>query len=187
MKVRSGFVSNSSTSSFTIYGTSEYRVEDYIEMLRRIQAHNPEHYKTQILKFIRNFSLSQAEVNAFLNINDESVFSEVRNRGCSHPLLTPDDKFCTRCGVASYISTPLVNRNVINTIIEDAVRDDGLLECLTGLITQDTEYCVYLGRKYTSMKDEETLGAFKKNIHEMVKLIIGKEVKCEHQEVIYAC
>ena len=128
MKIRNGFVSNSSTSSFCIFGTTIDKSEIY---------------------------------------NDET-FKELVKREFE------DDEFDEDSGYEGL------------EILGDILHKEYNLSQRTPYYYED----VYIGRSWTSLRDEETALSFKKEVEKNIKAFLAKylpsinnEIECEtHQE-----
>ncbi len=112
MKYRSGFVSNSSSTSFCIYGTCFCDQEIYKKIAEKI---------------------------GFKYDNNEGI-----------DLYELGDAICKKFGL-TYSTGP------------------------------GGDY-LYIGRDLSSMKDDETFGAFKKKIEEDLTELLGEEIKCSIME-----
>jgi hypothetical protein len=117
MKIRTGFVSNSSSSSFCIYGTYFSSVSEAIELIEEIGG------ETMIAQ----------KAKELLNGNDE------------------DDPY-----------------EFLNNLVEK----EGLY-----FSNGPSDGGVYVGRSWSSVKDDETGGQFKKDVENKLKPLFGK-VEC---------
>ena len=121
MKVRVGFVSNSSSTSFCIYGTTFSDMSEVIELITEIGS-------------------------------DEMIAKQAKS------------------------------------LLADG--DDDLSELLENWAAKEKLYFtrgpsgdgVYIGREWTTIKDDETGGQFKKGVEEKLKTIFGKVACHSHEE-----
>jgi hypothetical protein len=106
--------------------------------------------------------------------------------------------------MGTWISDEDINEDMLNAIriktgddslTEDDIRDD-FLEFLFRVIDNKTtdlsfdfmDYCdeIYVGISYEKMKEDETLGAFKKRVIEELKRVLGiQTTKIHHIENCY--
>ena len=151
MKVRNGFVSNSSTTSFCIYG-STVSVDDSkgLDLFKEIQKRNPEEYA----KFLSDYKekISSKEymrknipyVDLMLKIND----------------LTEEEEEVL---IEKYLCGEILEiiSNVFNVKAYYPPWDD-----------------YYCGVSWTAMGEDETKLEFKERVGKLMKMIFGEEIQC---------
>ena len=150
MKVRNGFVSNSSSSSFCIYGfeASMPEADEAIDILKKIKKDNPDFFNKCVNKKIaeykerckRNdyYKSDLAMYELIANIDDESIFSddETKNK------------------------------------LEDFLSDDAEnFYSLLGLSYHAMDYDCYAGRDWSSVRDDETGLQFKQSVEAIAKYL----------------
>ena len=147
MKIRNGFVSNSSTTSFCIYGASvDNGEQSNIDILKKIKNGLPEIYN-EFLKGQENKEYYKDKLDFLRNIDK----------------LTEEDEEELDCDT--------------KYIVED------LLEKLNVYTYYPPCGTCYMGRSWSSIKDEETGKQFKEKVEEIFKNLFGDDVKlgtCEH-------
>jgi len=158
MKTRNGFVSNSSTSSFLIYGACIENTYDENSkadiLLEEIYKCNPDLYKTQIEKYL-------AELKANENSYAQNRFNDLKCllKICSDEILTDEDR-----------------KN-----INDQLGEEETLYELGELFGFEAHYPyddVYVGISWSDIKNNETGAQFKQRIDSLMKAIMGKDIKC---------
>jgi hypothetical protein len=150
MKVRNGFVSNSSSSSFCIYGfeASMPEADEAIDILKKIKKDNPDFFNSMINKKIDeykelckienyyNSNLAMYELIA--NIDDEEILS--------------DDE----------------TKNKLEDFLSDDADD---FYSLLGLSYHNMDYSCYAGRDWSSVRDDETGLQFKQSVEAIAKYL----------------
>jgi len=155
MKIRNGFVSNSSSSSFCIYGFETHRIEldEAIEILRKFKEEEPDIFNSNVTEKINYFKKASKSDNYWnekvkiyeliQNIDRESVIRQCENKQILEKFLDDQDSFYE----------------------------------IIGLSYHSMEYDGYAGRSWSSIKDDETGLDFKKSVERVAKYISGK--KCD--------
>jgi len=189
MKIRNGFVSNSSSSSFSMYGTNDFEIDSTIEMLRRIKKHDSVRYLKAVEQIAKEVDFTPAQYGALTNIDSENPFGASMERGCEH-VMGAKDKFCPTCGKPAYEKIVVVADDEFEELIDEIIAsqdedENGFMALLTGLTIKSADSEQYLGRMYEWMKDDETLRDFKKTTEKMAEVITGKPVKLERCDVTY--
>jgi len=182
MKTRQGFVSNSSTSSFCIYGTYECDFSDGILLHRTLKEIFPKQFD-KLIENMKEYSVNEMSTTIKW-IEDgmlESAFNFVRLRGCEHPL---DDKsnFCQECGKPTWKTEPNLDKAEVQEYLSDDV--DGILDGFP-ITYVHADGIEAIGMKYDSAPDDLTFGEFRNQTKDLLSKILGKEVKCKHIEDSY--
>ena len=167
MKIRNGFVSNSSSSSFLIYGTTgNVGIEDLV----KFQKAFPDRFQKAVDRFKNSKCESQKEKAVILEkLNDEYFFMDIKKRGCEHEIAT-NVKFCPECGEPAWITLENPNKK------ELAKLDDAeFCASIMGLESHSGEEDSYIGRSWDTIGDNETGAEFKKSIDDILMLIKGKK------------
>ena len=160
MKIRNGFVSNSSSSSFCIYGAYvplNSSLNNIFKLIKKIQEVKPEEYK----KWMDNYSKSNVtrEMYEFLLNISEKTKKEF--------MLLEGNKGEDEDEIAYEWQD-----NVIN-----------ILESI-GLYAYYVDYGLYIGRNYKNIGDSETGKQFRDSTQEVITKLFHK--KCHHiEETIY--
>jgi len=162
MKTRNGFVSNSSTSSFLIYGVCVEKTYDENSkadiQLEEIYKANPDLYKTQIEEYLAKL---KAKSKANKNSYAQNVFNKLKCllKICSDEILTDEDR----------------------ENINDRLGGEETLDELGNLFGFEAYYPyddVYVGISWSDIKDNETGAQFKQRIESLMKVIMGKDIEC---------
>jgi hypothetical protein len=183
MKTRQGFVSNSSTSSFCIYGVDigGNIPENALEIIK-----NSEGAKEKLDKKIADYSSRKNNSEygeqilkvcvALRNLDDPNVFAEDKKRGCEHDIVPdlPDAKFCPVCGKEIWITIINDLKEVVMEYLNDESGDE--FYALLGLEAHGSEYSSYVGRSWSSIGLDETGREFMASVDKVVKLL-GKDKK----------
>lgn len=171
MKQRKGFVSNSSTSSFCIYGTYlESREEvDPIGKLKEIQKRDSEFYYIC--------------TKAYRDKMDERFEKMVKDR----PDLAEDDcwKKQSRRG--------FIIQNIVNVTEEEAKEFLGglydqyeFLDFIAEVFDFEAHFPpyggVYVGKSWSKLSDDETGKEFKACTERMLQILFGPDVQCATHE-----
>ena len=173
MKIRKGFVSNSSASSFCAYGIRVDGDFDYLKYAKAMKKHFPEEFK----KAFSDINPDNPMVKeAILNINDGSYFEDKKRPGCEHEVNRDKVKFCPECGVQSWIEEPLVDEDDVEDWIKDAAYDMG------GLSTGGYEGIEYVGLCYEDAPDDQTFGEFRARAKKILQEIFGDNIEVKHIE-----
>ncbi len=150
MKVRNGFVSNSSSSSFCIYGfeASMPEADEAIDILKKIKKDNPVFFNKcvnekvakykELCKKNDYYKSDLAMYELIANIDDESIFS--------------DDQ----------------TKNRLEDFLSDDAED---FYSLFGLSYHAMDYCSYVGRDWSSVRDDETGLQFKQSVEAIAKYL----------------
>ena len=139
MKIRQGFVSNSSTTSFCIYGTC---------------FEGTPFTKDVIIKWKTNYP---EDFNAFITANEKKSWA--------------------KDGIE-------ILKNIDNTDSDNDVHSltDLLSEGLPNNLEVHPYYdagAYYIGRSWSTIKDDETGGQFKQSIKTALEKMFGPDIKCE--------
>jgi len=179
MKKRQGFVSNSSTSSFCIYGISigssaDIGSDNWIDALKKFKSKSPELLISRIdgvidkIKSRSNGDISdynQKRIDAYnlvKNIDSDELFADQRVRGCEHDI-DENTNFCSECGNPVWRKVENKNLEILKDLLDD---ETGFL--LVGL---ECHAGSYVGRSWCTVGDEETGAEFKKSVENAVKLL----------------
>lgn len=175
MKIRNGFVSNSSTSSFCIYGAyldDEVKID--VNLFRKIKKMYPKEYEIAIdkkIQYLSSFKDSKKDKDiwfytALKNIDDPTTMEDKKIRGCEHKV-DGDPKFCPECGRPTWIVVESELKKIEDYIDYDSLGDFLPIEILSG----EGSYCC--GRAWSSVKDDETGAQFKEGIRAALKELFG--------------
>lgn len=173
MKIRQGFVSNSSTTSFCIYGVCFER-DEVIENLKE------------------------------LKINDPVLFQKGIDNLAKKDYYADDVKFFKKLGVKSGKKSEEDDENIsvedslkktygLNEEDEEEFDEDEydldismLFEDMFPELELENHYGqggeLYVGRSWSSIKDDETGKQFKDSIEASLKKILGNDIECGHHE-----
>ena len=175
MKVRSGFVSNSSTSSFCIYGALVSDSIPYIQLGIVLKKYFPNEWK----KLATMYRSPETEkiVEALLDIDNPEYFRKKKVRACDHDVDT-NKQFCPECGLEMWKTIQDVDEDDIVDHIQDRMYDFEPLN-----ICGDDRG--YIGRSYKTASDQETFGEFRRNTELILEEIFGEKVECSHIEETY--
>ena len=184
MKVRTGFVSNSSSSSFCAFGVIiEASDIDTIKLAKYIKQINP-------LKFAKNFEwyrdgrIKRGEsteiIDAALDIDNPNLFEKTKVRGCDHP--ESPAKFCNECGKPTWKEIG-VSKSEVSEYLEEDIQ--GLLE-LSNLNCMSTEGSIYIGKSYDHSEKDMTFGEFWAAAKEELEAIGIDEDPVHINEEIYS-
>ncbi len=156
MKIRNGFVSNSSSSSFCIYGfeAGQPEADEAIDILKKIKKDNPDFFNSMINKKIAEYKeLSKrydyyksdlAMYELISNIDDESIFA--------------DDETKKK--------------------LEDFLSDDPEdFYSLLGLSYHNMDCSCYAGRDWSSVRDDETGLEFKQSVEAIAKYLTKSQCR----------
>ena len=155
MKIRQGFVSNSSTSSFCIYGAA---IEgDWTTILKSLKKNCPEKFE----KF-------KADTILDCNANEppDGETDEVKEW-----IENIDEASCDPDGI--YEIDPALS-------LEKLFKEEGL--SVRAPYEWET---IYIGRSWSGVKDDETGAQFKKSIENAVKNAMGNNVTCSTHSASY--
>jgi hypothetical protein len=172
MKTRSGFVSNSSTTSFCIYGiisqsdgplTNMLSITNAscLNLLRKIKEVYTVTYNEYFLTLCKRFEEKKDDVKLFemmLKINDYTDL-QIMEAHCA-----TDDEYCGE--LFQYLTSLL-----------------GFLD-LSLYLMLEYNTC-YLGRDFSTIGDDETGGEFKQRVKETLTKLFGQNIEIEtHDECI---
>jgi len=151
MKIRQGFVSNSSTTSFLIYGFSANNpdFDGAVELLINFKKENEDIFNTNINKIIAKY---ENRANKWAAEKVE-VYKLIRL--INHPDILKDNK----------------------EIIKRHITDEDTLYGILGLEYHCTDYSNYVGRSWDSVRDDETGAEFKASVEKVAKHF-GEGIKC---------
>jgi hypothetical protein len=156
MKIRNGFVSNSSASSFCIYGT--VLTTDIIGILVEIKKHSPNIFlkiQEELRKTYKDRSIADdQEYKDYIN-NALKWIDDMENND-------PPDELLCEVDVQDIISTALGDNFEV--------------------IVPPEWDSIYVGRSWKDIGDKETGAKFKKNIEEQLTKIFGKVSFDTHEE-----
>jgi len=184
MKIRKGFVSNSSSSSFCIYGCEipdKVTPEEALEIIKMSEGLHDR--LDRIIATLKERDNDWARIKIELygllkRLDDPDVFAETKERGCSHDIMRIPDcgkveaKFCPICGAPTWNTIP----NEMEAKVMDLISDRDTLWSLLGLESHGTEYSSYVGRSWSNIRDDETGKEFKESVHNALRAINrGKE------------
>jgi hypothetical protein len=182
MKIRGGFVSNSSTSSFCIYGAElGYLNCDMIELMQRCEKIAPKEYEKfwhgHLLEAKKRKDKDAIKIfECIKDIGNPKWFGkEVKIRACNHQLSTKA-KFCPQCGKPIWLEEPLVNEDDVYETISD-LSHEFFEEFVINREGYDSEY---FGKTYDGVADDVTFGEFRKETQRLLSALAGKKVKCEY-------
>jgi len=186
MKVRQGFVSNSSSSSFCIYGVDleDYGIsfgEDSIEMARALKKAFPEKWDKWV-EFQKEWLLEEGSENEYLALKniDTEDFSKndaVKKRQCSCDV-DESTKFCSKCGKTMWEEAKRLDEDAIIDIINAS-----MYEAEFPFELHDS----YIGFCYTQASDDITFGEWRENASKVLSDLFGKKVEAKHIEGTQYC
>lgn len=173
MKTRRGFVSNSSTTSFCIYGA---RCKPTIEDLKKFKKALPEKYLKAMEEFKSGAYSEWRKNTAALmeNLDNADFFKDIRKRGCEHTISYATNdivKFCPECGKPVWI----IERNPNVEKLKELEDAEFLANALGLEYHSGEEGDGYIGRSWTGIKDNETGADFKRSVDEILEVINGKK------------
>jgi len=175
MKIRNGFVSNSSTSSFCIYGALVPHSIPYIRLGIVLKKYFPNKWEELVTRY--RSSCNEKIVAASLDIDNPEHFRKKKVRACDHDVDT-NKQFCPECGLEMWKTTQDVDEDGMVDFIQDSMYDFEPLK-----ICGDDRGCI--GRSYKSASDQETFGEFRRNTELILEEIFGEKVECHHIEQTY--
>jgi len=159
MKIRNGFVSNSSSSSFCIYGVEAGvpDVDEAKDILKKFKKEHPDLFNQCVNRKIEECKKNDyskhylsKRYELILNIDDEVIFSDIENK-CK---------------------------------LEDLFADDAeTFYGLFGLSYHSTDYSGYVGREWSSVRDDETGLEFKQSVEVIAKYLTSS--KCNTIEMAW--
>jgi hypothetical protein len=168
MKIRDGFVSNSSTTSFSIYG--RYIDSDQIPFANLIlftKEHAPKVYKG-FLKDAKDCSEEpKGEVDQSVA---DSLENETKIWGALLEALQSGDLKKIKRAVKDIVECD-------NTLLYELLYALDEAHVINIYTTEDGS--IYIGRDWTTMRDDQTKGDFKKDTCELIALATGQKRKCE--------
>jgi hypothetical protein len=152
MKIRNGFVSNSSSSSFCIYGfeaITRYQ-DNAIDSLKKMKQEDPEFFIPHIQSLMNKMQSKIAKGSSYLNTTLEIY--EI--------LLRIDDENLPAGDIEK---------------LKDFIDEPEYFYELLGLSYHNMDGYAYAGRDWSSVKDEETGLEFKKSVERIAKYITTKK------------
>jgi len=196
MKNRKGFVSNSSTSSFCIYGTNDFSFGDPIEFYKTIRKEFPEQFKELLKDLAENYGGDDSDeaskkIIAWMQGGMEgNILEATIVRGCEHPIKEGDEeknKFCSECGKLTWVMDHVVCEDDIESVLMDDTY--WLMEYFPELtyVSDGDVMMVALGFDYSKAPDDMTFGEFRKRAKKMISKFAGKELECKHIAEEYSC
>ena len=177
MKIRNGFVSNSSSSSFCIYGAVlDGRPEMNVEFFSKIKKEFPKQYDDGLNKLIDTYTKNINDWNkdripileALKSVDNPEVFADKKTNGCEHSFDRNSAKFCPECGKQAFI--------VKENELKKKIRSSFDLDFVSSLLSIEFNYMydsIYVGRSWNSIGDDETGGQLKKGVENLVKKLFG--------------
>jgi len=194
MKRRNGFVSNSSSSSFCIFGVSDFSLGDPIELFRSLKKEFPEDFDKFLLNqknLISAYYSKEVGYRAIVKWIEEgmegSPYESKDLRGCEHPIGGEGadmSLFCSQCGKPTWIKEDICCEEDMEFITSDLYE---LFESFDTLSYVSGEGFSAIGMDYSSAPDDMTFGEFRAKANEIISKIVGKETKCEHICEDYYC
>ena len=169
MKIRNGFVSNSSSSSFCIYGI---RGSAGIEDVKKFQKAFPDKFKMAVDKLRESkYESEKSAVTILEKLGNEDYFKDITARGCDHAITVENAKFCPECGKSTWITIENPSKKELARLndAEFCARIMGLGNFGGG------EMGDYLGRSWASIGDNETGAEFKKSVDDILMITDGKK------------
>ena len=169
MKIRNGFVSNSSTTSFSIYGT-ELKYNDLfsIDVLKNIKKNKPKLFK-EILNDLNDIKKDGNYVEEIVEIQNflKSLGSKTK---------------ITKKRAQEMISL----MGEFDISISDLLYEDKKLEIHNYPYYDKEESLYYIGVPLTGMKKSETVTQFRKRARDEIRKIVKKKgMKFENIEGSY--
>jgi len=158
MKIRNGFVSNSSSSSFCIYGAYvpfNSSLNNIFKLLKKIQEVKPEEYKKWMDSDFKRENITREMYEFLLNISEKTK---------KEFMLLEGNKGEDEDEIASEWQDYMI----------DILESMGLYACYVDDL--------YIGRCYQNIGDSETGKQFKDSTQEIITKLFNK--KCEHIEEI---
>ena len=185
MKIRNGFVSNSSSSSFVLYGVSIDSELAPAKLAKYMLKNCPKEYAKAVKESVGMFEGDKEKMTeALMNPGDKKYFKSKMVRTCEHAIATETVKFCPECGKPSWTEVSELDEDDYNEILYEITQAFDFGD--SGIIYQTGEGGTFIGRDYEHIPDDMRFGDFKKQTQEMVSDILGKKVKCSHiEEVVY--
>lgn len=160
MKTRNGFVSNSSSTSFCIYGAFVGDIGGKVPMGYRI------------LKFLKN--------------HHEEYFNGLFKDDDSEAMLALKDIDKLDLKKPGKFIENLEELDEENGELDDFFADLCFMDFDDKIGLMYNENYGALGFSYTVVPDEMIMGAWKTMVREAIKEITGKDLKCEHIEEAYS-
>lgn len=185
MKIRNGFVSNSSSSSFCIYGTEDVSFGDGVVLLKTLRENFPEEFEKMVSRWEKYAkSAKQKKIVQWIRDGLEGDILESKKvRGCDHKI-KDDVKFCPECGKDAWIVEEIISQDDLDEYTAEEPCE--IFECFEGLEYITSDGYEAIGLAYESAPDEMTFGEFRAKADDIISKIAGKKVKCKHlEDVVY--
>ena len=155
MKIRNGFVSNSSASSFCIYG---FELDDgiNIDSFVNFKKKNPDQFLKNIEKKIKSLKGYQESCGEFLGLLKRVDDLTEEEQDTLYEEISGDSEF----------------------YLELLLDDEGVLKIFSGYDDQN----IFIGRAWKNISDNETGLQFKESVGKAVHKTFGSKIKCETHE-----
>jgi hypothetical protein len=156
MKIRNGFVSNSSSSSFCIYGT--HLEDDFADVLKKIKKTDLKTYENGIDRILkdRKFNWTAEHYAKEVKLLKKIDVTNEQEEEQINDFLHTDD-------ICELLTAWFGDNYEVFTPYEG---DSG----------------IYIGRSWSRIKDKETGAEFKASIKNDLKNVLGSDAKCETHE-----
>jgi hypothetical protein len=193
MKTRHGFVSNSSTSSFFIYGASiDVGNSTYSNILRKVREKFSEEYDTYFTDIIGKYEAKES-----LSDYQKKTLKQCKillrgdskpepKRTCNHDIDTTKP-FCPECGRSVWEEAKEESWEALVDNMEEYEFYEMIASIMGLSHNSGGEYSAwnYLGRSWSSIGDDETGKQFRDSVQNKISLVFP-ELKCSSiQEAWY--